>query len=238
MKTSSWADFCFRSKLACAYQVAKRHVLEAGFHHEIEWQAKRELSCVSEETFLREAAWVIFSSGMRESVIRKRFADLEAAFLNFRSASLMHSNRKLCRLQALRCFNHRGKVSAVLDIASHVAEVGFEKVVEGLQTEPIDYLSQFPYLGPATARHLAKNLGVKTAKPDRHLQRVSSLFGYRSPDVMCSAIASIVSDDVSVIDVVIWRFATLDKNYLEFFGLVFSNETLPEPTKFRHAYAP
>ncbi len=233
MKKSLWADFCFRSKLACAYTVAKRHVLHAGFHDEIEWQAKRDLSDVSEESFLREAAWVIFSSGMRESVIRRHFADIGEAYFKFRSASLIESNRKRCRLRALECFNHRGKVNAVLDVARHVADVGFTQVVDRLKREPIEYLSQFSYLGPATARHLAKNLGMKIAKPDRHLQRVSSLFGYTSPDQMCSAIASIVREDVSVIDLVIWRFATLDKNYLDFFGLVFSNTRISELSKSR-----
>jgi hypothetical protein len=222
MKKSSWSDFCFRSKLACAYRVAKRHVLEAGFIGEVEWQAKIKLEDISEEDFLREAAWVIFSSGMRESVIRLHFPNLDYAFLRFRSASLIESSRKACRRQALKFFNHEGKVDAILNIASHIANAGFEEVLDGLKSEPVDYLLKFPYLGPATARHLAKNLGVKIVKPDRHLQRVSSFFGYKTPEMMCSAIASIVPDDISVIDVVIWRFATLDKNYLDFFGLVSS----------------
>jgi len=237
MKSSSWEDFCFRSKLACAYRVAKRHVLKAGFHGEVEWQTRRKLEDISEQDFLREAAWVVLSSGMRESVIRTHFADLDSSFLSFRSASLIDSSRKSCRRQALELFNHRGKVDAILSIARHVSKVGFEEVVRELKIKPIDYLLQFAYLGPATARHLAKNLGVKIVKPDRHLQRVSSFFGYRSPDSMCSAIASIVPDDVSVIDLVIWRFATLDKNYLDFFGLVSAAEDVPELTNSYRAYA-
>lgn len=224
MSITHWADFCFRSRLACAYQIAKRYVLNAGFHDEIEWQSKRELSDISEEGFLREAAWVIFSSGMRESVIRTRFKGLDSAFLNFRSASRIISKRSICRRQALKQFNHRGKVDAVLEIAKHVSNSGFQPVRDGLQTKPVEYLSQFPYLGPATARHLAKNLGVRIAKPDRHLQRISSLFGYESPEVMCAAIATMVPDDVSVIDVVIWRFATIDHNYLDFFRLAFAED--------------
>lgn len=229
MSKTYWADFRFRSRLACAYQVAKRYVLKAGFQDEIEWQSKRDLSDVCEQSFLREAAWVIFSSGMRESVIRSRFTGLDSAFLNFRSANLIMSKRSLCRRQALKQFNHRGKVDAVLEVAEHVSRSGFEPVCHGLRAKPVEYLSQFSYLGPATARHLAKNLGAKIAKPDRHLLRVSSLFGYESPETMCAAIATMVPDDVSVIDVVIWRFATIDNNYLDFFRLAYGQEALTVP---------
>jgi hypothetical protein len=46
-------------------------------------------------------------------------------------------------------------------------------------------------------------------KPDRHLSRICSLWGYATPLQMCETIAAVVGDKVSVIDTVMWRYATL-----------------------------
>ena len=65
-----------------AYSEVKTYVINSGFQDEIEWQAKLCFDNVTESTFLREGAWVILNSGMRESVIRKYFQDLSFCFLN------------------------------------------------------------------------------------------------------------------------------------------------------------
>jgi hypothetical protein len=64
---------------------------------------------------------------------------------------------------------------------------------------------------------LAKNLGVDTAKPDRHLVRVAEATGYSSPATLCEHLARIVGDAAAVVDVVIWRFATISADYENFF---------------------
>ena len=35
---------------------------------------------------------------------------------------------------------------------------------------------------------------------------------------MCRDIAQLIGDKISVVDVVLWRYATLDKNYLQLFS--------------------
>ena len=52
--------------LAKAYYIAKQSVLEKGFAPEVDWQYGVSLDHLNEETFLRETAWVILSSGMSE----------------------------------------------------------------------------------------------------------------------------------------------------------------------------
>lgn len=81
----------------------------------------------------------------------------------------------------------------------------------------VNFLESFPYIGPAAACHLAKNIGLNIAKPDRHLIRVSKACGFKTPNDLCSVLTTVVGDDISTIDLVIWRYATLHSQYLEHF---------------------
>ena len=83
-----------------------------------------------------------------------------------------------------------------------------------------------PFMGPATSYHLAKNLGLDVVKPDRHLLRITDVTGYQSPYEMCCDIAKVTSDKLSVIDLVIWRFATIQRQYLDHFSGGQTNSSL------------
>jgi hypothetical protein len=72
-------------------------------------------------------------------------------------------------------------------------------------------------MGPATSHHLAKNIGLDVVKADRHLLRIAEKAGYNCPDELCETISEYVGDKKSVVDVVIWRFAATQSNYLDFF---------------------
>ena len=196
---------------------AKRHVIEAGYAYEIDWQDTVAFDSVTERDFLREAAWVVLSCGMRESVVRSKFPAISLAFLDWESAEQIVAHRRACYKAALRYFNHQKKIEAIVEIAEHVLESKFPVVRNSVQREGVDYLMQLPFMGPATSRHLAKNIGLSMAKPDRHLMRIATEAGYGSPQLMCGDIAALVGDKVAVVDLVLWRYATLDKNYLDLF---------------------
>ncbi|HEX4334547.1 MAG TPA: hypothetical protein VH062_01465 [Polyangiaceae bacterium] len=200
-----------------SYLLAKMAVVEAGFEGEITWQERRSFDDIDERSFLREAAWVVLSSGMRESVIRGLFPAVEAAFGNWRSGSWIVEHAADCKLQAMKTFRHVRKVDALVDIAVNVAKRGVEPLLAELRIVGPDALRALPYMGPATSRHLAKNLGIDIAKPDRHLLRVADATGYASPDSLCEHIGTMVGDTVAVVDLVIWRFATINADYLDFF---------------------
>jgi hypothetical protein len=119
---------------------------------------------------------------------------------------------------ALNHFNHYQKIKAIIEIAKKIAEVGFDDSLKSLETRGISYIKEFPFMGPATSHHLAKNIGFDVAKPDRHLLRVANTAGYTTPDELCLDLSKIVDDDIRTIDLVIWRYATLNKNYLELFS--------------------
>jgi hypothetical protein len=197
------------TRLAQSYLDAKQCVIDAGFAYEIDWQEDVRFSDLTEERFLHEYTWVVFSSGFRETVLRKKFSDLALAFGGLVSAAFVAQNRGECRRLALRKFGHRGKVTAVLDVCAMIDTQGFEFLRHQLHSGGVDFIDQLPFMGPATSYHLAKNIGLNVVKPDRHLVRIAAASGFQSPDDLCDCISKAVGDALPVIDIVIWRYATL-----------------------------
>jgi len=210
-------DLTLLDKIACAYMSAKSFVIEAGYHSEIDWQESTQFENIEESDLLREAAWVILSSGMRESIVRQKFPMISKAFFDWESANKIMDNKKKCLEGALRYFGHRRKIESIIQISAHVHIHGFDNVCLSIEKDGIEYIMKFPYMGPATSYHFAKNLGMQVSKPDRHLCRIAKTVGYTSPQLMCSDISQLTGEKVSVIDLIFWRFATLQKNYLSFF---------------------
>lgn len=203
--------------LASAYVKAKLKVLAAGYAPEIMWQKTLEIQDLTEVHLLRECAWVILSSGMRESVIRKKFPDITHAFFEWASAQEIVLHRDHCIRTALPFFWHERKIEAIAQSAQIIYSKGFEVLRDEIAYDPIGTLRQFPYIGPATSFHVAKNIGLPFAKPDRHLCRLAVLSGYERPSDLCSAIAEYIGDPVAVVDIVLWRFAILHPDYLTAF---------------------
>jgi hypothetical protein len=200
------------------YLTAKEAVVARGFAWEIDWQAERRLDRIGESEFLRESAWTVLSAGFREAVVRRLFGPVCEAFLGMRSATAIQANRARCRRDALRVFNNHRKVTAILDIASIVDEMGFECVRRQIEQEEVRFLQRLPYIGSITAFHLAKNLGLPVVKPDRHLQRIAAAAGFSSPMELCQLISDHLGEPVQVVDVVLWRYATLFSDYLMVFA--------------------
>jgi hypothetical protein len=207
-----------RTKIVERYLKAKEAVLKGGFAAEIDWQDKIRFPDITEADFLREAAWVVLSSGMREAVIRQKFPAISAAFYYWRSANQIVRNSEKCRGRALTIFGHRQKIDAINKIAEQISVQGFEIFKNRIQNKGIEFIQTLPFMGPATSYHLAKNIGLDVVKPDRHLVRVAAAAGYDNPRLLCEEISKLVGDRLSVIDLVIWRFATLNSNYLEYFS--------------------
>ena len=203
--------------VAQAYLQAKIAVLKDGYFDEIEWQNERRILDLSEPELLSEAAWVILSAGISELVVRSKFVEISDAFLNWTSASEIANQSAICHRKALRVFNHERKIGGIVAFVKAVAIARFETVKARLSSEGLQYMELLPGLGPVTRIHLAKNLGIDVAKPDRHLCRIAAACGYPDPRVLCEEIAFLTDDRVSVIDSVLWRYATLYRDYEEHF---------------------
>jgi hypothetical protein len=205
-----------QSQLISRYLTAKELLIRFGFGPEIDWQDSLRASDFSATDFFREAAWVILSSGMREKVIRSTFPKIETAFCNW-DHELVEKNRSRCIRRAMHQFGHAGKIQAISELAKRLSRDGFSEIKRRIDAEGIAYLQSFAFLGPATSVHLAKNLGYDVVKPDRHLTRVANALGAANPTEMCQRISVVVGDRLAVVDLVIWRYATLDSRYIEHF---------------------
>jgi hypothetical protein len=176
------------------------------FYEEIEWQRYNSLNSISEQDFLRETAWVIINSGFKEKTARKLFGFIEIAFQNFASAEKVLSEAELSFDIALGVFNHPGKLKGILAAAELVRKDSFEALRHRIEHRPFETLRLIPFIGETTARHLAKNLGLNVAKPDRHLVRLAEAAKFDSVDSMCRHLSRVFSEQVKVIDLILWRF--------------------------------
>jgi hypothetical protein len=207
-----------RDRLVSVYRIAKQYVLDHGYSAEIEWQDNLRFDRVTEQEFLAESAWVVLSSGMREKVIRKLFGDITTAFYKWQSASAITRDANSCIDAAIKIFGHHRKIKAIAEIAATIDIHGFETIKQEIACKGVDRIREFPYMGPTTSYHLAKNLGMDVAKPDRHLLRIALATGYASPDELCRDLSDAVGDRVSVIDLVLWRYATIAPQYVQHFA--------------------
>lgn len=195
-------------ELVRSYLAAKRVVVESGFADEVAWQETAARAALTPTDFLREAAWVVLSAGMSESVIRGVFERLAQALHAFDVTALLADGRA-ARAAALALFGHERKVDAILQIAVTADRMGEDSLRAALERDPQSFLCSLPYVGVITWRHLAKNLGISVAKPDRHLARIAQATGRPSVDELCEEIEAWLGEPVPVVDVVLWRWSVL-----------------------------
>ena len=196
------------------YQFAKQIICDEGYEEEIMWQSSLNFEQINENFFIKELAWVILSSGMKEQIIRGKFMKISECFFNWKSASKIVKNKKDCFRRAITVFNNPRKISAIIKSAEIIDKKGFEKIKEMIKNNPIDSLLIFPFIGNTTAYHLAKNIGICVAKPDRHLVRIANKEGFKDVQEFCQKISELSGDSIPVVDIVFWRFANLHNDYL------------------------
>jgi hypothetical protein len=145
---------------------------------------------------------------MRESVVRRLFPTISSCFWKFESAARILRTEETCVALARRFFDHEGKVRAISRCARIVEDAGgFGSFRARLVRDPIAVCREIPFIGPVTVWHLARNIGVDCAKPDRHLARLTQLFGFDDASALCEAVANAVRERVGVVDIVLWRHA-------------------------------
>lgn len=204
---------CDSKKLFEFYLTARQTVIDMGYVYELDWQDSRDISKLTETEFLTEAAWVILSSGMRETIIRRRFPMVSHAFLDWVSADLITQNRTACEARGIKAFNNPPKIYAIGSLCSKVYTLGFNEILRRMRKIGIQFLQEFEFIGPVTKFHLAKNIGLEVVKPDRHLVRLAKLTEFNSPTQLCQEIANMTGDKLSVVDLTLWRYCTLNNHY-------------------------
>jgi hypothetical protein len=200
--------------LVTMYLNFKQKIIASGYAHEIDWQNEKKINSLDEVELIKEFAWVILSSGMREIIIRRLFPMITDAFCNWNIKSIV-CNKRQCINDAMNVFANNKKINAIIQIAENIHKIGFEIFKSNIIESDITFIQTLPFMGPATSYHLAKNIGLDVVKPDRHLVRIAQKTGYDCPDKMCRTISKYVGDKKCVVDIVIWRFAALQSNYLD-----------------------
>ena len=153
------------------YHEAMRYCIEHGYKDEIEWCRDRPpFKQTDENTFFNEYVWVVLNAGMREQVARKIY------------------DRFMEKLDT-NIIGHKGKRKAVEE-AFGKYEVWFRELesIEG-DTKRVEHLESLPWIGRITKYHLARNIGIDVAKPDRHLVRLCARFGFKDVQEMCTYIS-------------------------------------------------
>lgn len=185
---------------------AMAYVKAAGLLSEVDWQMDRDFGSFTETEFLREAAWVILCTGFRESIVRRMFDHISLSFCDWESSDVIMRHASVCITSAMASIRCRRKYEAIVTISEHLNYVGFDKFKARILDDPIGEIKQLPYIGPVTSLHLAKNLGFETAKPDRHLTRLTKVLGFSSAQNLCEVLSTETGMPVSAIDLVLWRY--------------------------------
>src|SRR5207249_1747968 len=122
------------------------------------------------------------------------------------SSSSICKNSSLCKATAFTRFRNEQKLNAIVLTAAHIDRVSFPAFKQQILHEPIRALRQLPFIGQVTVYHLAKNLGMAVAKPDRHLLRLADFMGFRSPQELCAELSQVTGDPINVVDLILWRY--------------------------------
>lgn len=170
---------------------AYRQKVAEHYERDIDWSealsianAKRELSA---DLFALEIAFVICNSGMKATIAGPIYNRVRDALREGRSAT--------------SAFGHAGKAKAIDDVWRDRERL----LAEFLAAEDkVAWCETLPWVGKITKYHLAKNLGVDCAKPDRWLVRVAEAAG-ETVDQLCARLAAATGDRVATVDYVIWR---------------------------------
>jgi hypothetical protein len=200
-------------KLGRVYFIAKDYVIQKGYSYEIDWQEQVNIQDLTAQTFLKEYSWVVLASGLSDKVVSKVFPKIKIILKNWIDLEYIANNRDLLEKSLLNVFNNKLKIKALLDTSLIVYFKGFYKIKSEIQNKSITYLKSFSFIGETTCFHIAKNIGLPFAKPDRHLLRISNKIGFDSPHVLCKLISEYVAEKIQVVDLVLWRYATLDNSY-------------------------
>jgi hypothetical protein len=188
------------------FELARRYCQRADLSRQVDRQRRLDPARFTEQDLLRETAWVVLCSGFRERVIRRVFSHVSLCFFDWESADQVYQHWPLCVRAARSSFDNERKLRAIANCAQIIVCTGFDQLKVSILHQPIAQLQEFPFIGPTTAWHLAKNLGMNVAKPDRHLVRLAEACGYASALELCASLADTHSEQVNVIDLILWRY--------------------------------
>lgn len=175
------------------YLKLRRLIRAAGYGQDIDWAQNLE-PCPDADVFCREYIFVVCNSGMKWQIARRIYDRII---------------RALARgIDVSNAFGHKQKVAAIKYVYARRAEVFKGYSMRTTDEDKLAFLCGLPWIGDITKWHLAKNLGMDVAKPDRHLTRIAKRYE-TDPQRLCRGLSYGSGDRVATVDTVIWRAANL-----------------------------
>lgn len=175
------------------YLEHKADVISAGYQDEVRWSENIQPPTSSLAMFV-EIVHVILNSGMKAQVAAKIAQRVYTAISEEQPVSSVFNHPLKCR--AIE--------SAWKERYEHYNQ--FMKLRDA--DERLAWCGRLDHIGEITKYHLAKNLGVDVAKPDRHLVRLAEAAGEEVQE-MCERLAKSTGDRVVTVDTVLWRACNL-----------------------------
>lgn len=183
-----------------SYVTYRNHLEANGYASSIDWARKGE-KCPDSLEFWREYAYVVINSGMKNTVARGIYDRVREAVESGKSASSV--------------FGHINKCRGIDYVYHHRSELYEQwKTLDSLPLTPecdeqkLRFLDDLPHIGGVIKYHLAKNLGMDVAKPDRHLVRIAAAHN-EDTHQFCRRLSEATGDRVALVDYVIWQCAAL-----------------------------
>ncbi len=164
------------------------------FPEDISWQNSVKFANITPKYFFEQYVWVVLVSGFKASIVQKIYEKWS-------------KNPK--KFSAIR---HPLKKKAIKKTSENYRRLFNELKTKKTNSERLEYLVTLPHIGNITKYHLAKNLGIDVAKPDVHLERIMKKFGFDDVQEMCNVIKKKTRHKISVIDIVLWRYAEQRKS--------------------------
>lgn len=171
------------------YRIAREYVIDAGYDYEINVVKARKFGDQTSRDLFMQYVYVVLNSGMKNQVAERIISE----YFQIGVSAIKHPKKR----DAIK--------RAENEFLSWFESLKLRETVD----EQLEFLELLPMIGPVTKYHLARNLGIDVAKPDRHLLRLAEYFGYDDVQVMCSFLAECFHDRIGVVDVVLWRYANL-----------------------------
>lgn len=159
----------------------------AGFADEdIAWSEHTEPPPTPEH-FASEAIFVICNSGMHNRTAKLIF---DRVFEAIRAQE-----------PVFKALAHKAKASAIETIWRD-RQALFDGYFAA--QDKLKFCGDLPCLGPITKYHLAKNLGIDVAKPDRHLVRLAAL-DHETAQALCDRLGRATGLKSCTVDILLWR---------------------------------
>ncbi len=172
---------------------------------------------VDADKFFKEVLWVIHTSGFSAKAVSKFYPKLLKSYTDLSENEIGESlperisklDKKKVITEISKIVNNPEKISAVYEVSKKIEKEGWGTFKSQIKPD-LSFLQSLPYIGKITKYHLARNIGfLGVVKPDLHLERLASVWGFNDSLQMCNHIKSDFPEiELGIIDLCLWYSAS------------------------------